>query len=40
MFLAAAEQYRKLKSLLNRFERLSQTVLGHQAKVAQSADRD
>jgi hypothetical protein len=40
MFRAAAQQYRKLKSLLNRLERLSQTVLRHQAKLAQSADRD
>jgi hypothetical protein len=40
MFRAAAQQYRKLRSLLNRLERLSQTVLRHQAKLAQSADRD
>jgi hypothetical protein len=37
MFRAASQQYRKLKSLLNRLERLSQTVLRHQAKRAQSA---
>lgn len=40
MFRAASQQYRKLKSLLNRLERLSQTVLHHQAKRAQSAHRD
>jgi len=40
MFRAASQQYRKLKSLLNRLERLSQTVLRHQAKRAQSGHRD
>ena len=40
MFRAAAHQYRKLRSLLNRLETLSQTVLRHQAKLAQHADRD
>jgi hypothetical protein len=40
MFRAASQQYRKLKSLLNRLEKLSQTVLRHQAKRAQSAHRD
>jgi hypothetical protein len=40
MLRAAAHQYRKLRSLLDRLERLSQTVLRHQAKLAQSADRD
>jgi hypothetical protein len=39
-FRAASQQYRKLKFLLNRLERLSQTVLRHQAKRAQSAHRD
>ena len=39
-FRAASHQYRKLKSLLNRLERLSQTALRHQAKRAQSAHRD
>ena len=38
-FRAASHQYRKLRSLLNRLESLSQTVLRHQAKQAQSADR-
>ena len=40
LFRAASRQYRKLRSLLNRLETLSQTVLRHQAKLAQSADRD
>ncbi len=40
MFRAAAHQYRKLRSLLDRLEKLSQAVLRHQAKLAQSADRD
>jgi hypothetical protein len=40
MFRAASHQYRKLRSLLNRLETLSQTVLRHQAKLAQSAGRD
>ena len=40
LFRAASHQYRKLRSLLNRLEDLSQTVLRHQAKLAQSADRD
>jgi hypothetical protein len=40
IFRAASHQYRKLRSLLHRLETLSQTVLRHQAKLAQSADRD
>jgi hypothetical protein len=40
MFRAASHQYRKLRSLLNRLETLSQTVLRHQARLAQHADRD
>src|SRR5579864_8957612 len=40
MFRAAAQRYRKLRSLLNRLERLSQTALRHQAKLAQSPHRD
>ena len=40
LFRAASQQYRKLKSLLNRLERLSQTALRHRAKLAQSAARD
>lgn len=39
IFRAASHQYRKLRSLLNRLETLSQTVLRHQAKLAQTADR-
>ena len=40
IYRAASQQYRKLKSLLNRLERLSQTVLRRQAKQAQSSGRD
>src|ERR1700693_5819885 len=40
LFRAASHQYRKLRSLLNRLETLSHTVLRHQAKLAQHADRD
>ena len=40
IFRDASRQYRKLRSLLNRLETLSQTVLRHQAKLAHSADRD
>ncbi len=40
IFRAASHQYRKLRSLINRLESLSQTVLRHQAKQAQSTDRD
>jgi hypothetical protein len=40
MYRAASQQYRRLKSLLNRLERLSQTVLQYRAKLAQSARRD
>src|SRR5215472_5464070 len=40
VFRAATHQYRKLRSLLNRLERLSQTVLRHQARLAQSTYRD
>jgi len=32
-------QYRKLKTLLNRLEKLSQTILRRQAKLAQSHRR-
>ena len=34
IYRAASQQYRKLKSLLNRLERLSQTVLQYRAKLA------
>jgi len=40
VFRAASRQYLKLRSLLNRLESLSQTVLRRQAKLAQSADRN
>ena len=36
MYRAAALQYRKLKILLSRLEKLSQTILRQQAKLAQS----
>ncbi|HEY4960372.1 MAG TPA: DUF6788 family protein [Terriglobales bacterium] len=35
-YRAASQQYRKLKSLLNRLERLSRPILRHQTKLAQS----
>ena len=36
LYRAAALQYRKLKTLLRRLEKLSQTILRQQAKLAQS----
>ena len=36
LYKAAALQYRKLKTLLSRLEKLSQTILRQQAKLAQS----
>ena len=36
LYKAASLQYRKLKTLLTRLEKLSQTILRHQAKLAQS----
>ena len=39
-YRAAALQYRKLKVLLSRLERLSQTILRQQAKLAQSQHHD
>ncbi len=36
LYQAASLQYRKLKTLLSRLEKLSQTILRHQAKLAQS----
>ena len=39
LYRAASQQYRKLKVLLNRLEKLSQTILRHQAKLAQSQRR-
>ena len=40
LYKAASQQYRKLKSLLNRLERLSQNSLRRQAKLLRSAPRD
>ena len=40
LYKAAPLQYRKLKTLLNRLEKLSQIILRHQAKLAQSQHRD
>jgi hypothetical protein len=39
LYRAASQQYRKLKILLNRLEKLSQPILRHQAKLAQSQRR-
>ena len=36
LYRAAAKQYRKLKTLLNRLDKLSKTILRHQAKLAES----
>src|SRR5229473_2497320 len=36
LYRAAALQYRKLKVLLNRLDKLSKTILRHQAKLAES----
>src|SRR5450432_4060877 len=36
LYRAAAQQYRKLKTLLNRLHKLSKTILRHQAKQAKS----
>lgn len=40
LYKAASQQYRKLKNLFNRLQKLSQTILRHQAKLAQSQRRD
>jgi hypothetical protein len=40
LYKAASLQYRKLKTLLTRLEKLSQIILRHQAKKAQSQQRD
>ena len=40
LYRAASGQYRKLKTVLNRLERLSQTGLRHQAKLAPSTRHD
>jgi len=36
LYKAASLQYRRLKTLLNRLEKLSQTILQHQAKLVES----
>ena len=40
LYRAAAQQYRKLKTLLNRLDKLSKTILRHQAKLAESKPQD
>jgi hypothetical protein len=40
LYRAAAHQYRKLKTLLNRLDKLSKTILRHQAKLAESMRQD
>ena len=40
LYKAAAQQYRKLKTLLNRLDKLSKIILRHQAKLAQSKRPD
>ncbi len=36
LYKAAAQQYRKLKTLLNRLDKLSKNIQRHQAKLAES----
>ncbi len=40
LYRAAAQQYRKLKILLNRLDKLSKTILRHQAKLTESKPQD
>ena len=40
LYRAAAQQYRKLKTLLNRLDKLSKTILRDKAKLAESERRD
>ncbi len=40
LYKAAVQQYHQLKTLLNRLEKLSQAILRHQAKLAQSQRQD
>lgn len=40
IYKAAAQQYRKLKILLNRLDKLSKTILRQQAKLAESKRHD
>jgi len=39
LYKAASQQYRRLKSLLNRLEKVSRAALTHAAKQAESADQ-
>ena len=40
LYKAAVQQYHQLKTLLHRLEKLSHTILRHQAKLAQSQRQD
>jgi hypothetical protein len=40
LYRAATQQYRKLKTLLNRLDKLSKTILRYQAKLAESGRKD
>jgi hypothetical protein len=40
LYWAATQQYRKLKTLLNRLDKLSKTILRQQAKLAESNRQD
>ena len=40
LYRAAAQQYHKLKTLLNRLDKLSKTILRDKAKLAESKRRD
>ena len=40
LYRRAAQQYRKLKTLLNRLDKLSKTILHHQAKLVESKRLD
>jgi hypothetical protein len=40
LYKAAAQQYRRLKTLLSRLDKLSKTILHHQAKLAESKRQD
>ena len=40
LYTAAAKQYRKLKTLLNRLDKLSKNILHHQATLAESKRQD
>jgi hypothetical protein len=40
LYKAASQQYRKLKKLFSRLEKLSQTILRHQSKLLQSQHHD